>query len=344
MLRVESGRWLNVAILVLCFTVLGFGLAYRFGGGLDAPAATLISGTQIGAAIGAAAGVIALIAFALNDSRRIEVARRLPHALVVQAERDPQLTDSLTLLAPGASVRGALLSVAFDTEGVSIYTGSTRPEQVLFVPAREVLEVSLGEPRKPTNTRGKTVPRMRVVVAAESGTVTLQFALRRLQGLGTGFETMTQAQVAAMVDLANNRRGGTASRGAATPYFAFSDDRLPGATAWSLLRAIRIYLWVFGVLLIAGLAALFALILVEDNVVIVLGAFLLGMVLIYAPVGIMRRMMERARKRERAAGYTTLNGLDLDLRQLQPLTGRMIRAAGAPPLSNDEFRRALSMA
>jgi hypothetical protein len=343
-LRVEPGRWLSVAVIVLSSTVLGFCMVYRFGGGLDAPAHALLQGTQIGLGVGLVAGAIALLVFAVNDSRRIAVARRLPHALVVQAVKDRPLVQALTRLQPGLGVPGTSVSVAFDTEGVSFWAGSRNPVRILFIPARDVLDVALGEPLQPDSTRGKTEARMKVVVQAQPDPVEVQFVLPRVQGFGTGFENLKQAQVAATVVEANHRRGGTVSRGTRESHFAFADDRVPGVTAWSVLRGIRMYIGVFLALLMISLVGVVALIAADVAAALVVGAFVVSVAVSYAPVWILRRVLERARRRERAAGYTTLNGLDLDLRQLHPRTGRALRQAGAPQLSADEFRRELSMA
>lgn len=342
--RVEPGRWLNVAVVVLSFTALGPALAYRFGGGQQVSGETLVLGAQIGGAVGIGAGLIALLVFAVNDSRRIAVAQRLPHAYVVQAEKNRSLVDALDQVQPGIRVQGTTVSVAFDTEGVSFWVGSGQPEGLLFVPASQVRDVTLGEPLKPANTRGKTVARLSVVIETPSGAVDVPMVLRRTQGIGTGFENMNQAQVAVAVRLANERRGGASSRGSSAPYFAFADDRVHGVTAWTLLRRVRLYVVVFIVLLHVSIFGLVWLFLQTDEVLLSLLAWIASVVVLYAPVKILRRALERARTRERAAGYTTLNGLDLDLRQLQPLTGRVIRTAGAPALSRDEFKRALSMA
>ena len=61
------------------------------------------------------------------------------------------------------------------------------------------------------------------------------------------------------------------------------------------------------------------------------GVIALGLVALSA------RMASAASARERAAGYTTLNGTDLDLEQRHPVTGAVIRAAGAPALLRREF-------
>ena len=54
-------------------------------------------------------------------------------------------------------------------------------------------------------------------------------------------------------------------------------------------------------------------------------------------IALSARMTSAASARERAAGYTTLNGTELDLEQRHPVTGAVIRAAGAPALLRREF-------
>lgn len=56
---------------------------------------------------------------------------------------------------------------------------------------------------------------------------------------------------------------------------------------------------------------------------------------------ITRFQLELAIARERQAGYTTLNGADLELQQRHPRTGAVIRSAFEPALTKKEFAAAL---
>jgi hypothetical protein len=50
----------------------------------------------------------------------------------------------------------------------------------------------------------------------------------------------------------------------------------------------------------------------------------------------------QATKRERAAGYTTLNGRELDLEQRHPHTGQVIRKANAKAIPTEKFNELLA--
>jgi hypothetical protein len=56
---------------------------------------------------------------------------------------------------------------------------------------------------------------------------------------------------------------------------------------------------------------------------------------------ITRFQLELAIARERLAGFTTLNGADLELEQRHPHTGKVIREADEPALTKTEFATAL---
>ena len=91
-------------------------------------------------------------------------------------------------------------------------------------------------------------------------------------------------------------------------------------------------------LVIFVVAAIVSGALLADSNQPALGAVLAGTGIISAVIGFLGVHSERvAMRRERAHGYTTLNGRELHVTQRHPTTGKILRAPGAMPLSDNVF-------
>jgi hypothetical protein len=89
----------------------------------------------------------------------------------------------------------------------------------------------------------------------------------------------------------------------------------------------------------AGVLAILSILLKWPSIV---SNILVPIALVLFVLAIVGRTMERrAMKRERDAGYTTLNGTELDLEQRHPRTGEVIRRANAAAIPIQKFKEML---
>jgi hypothetical protein len=98
----------------------------------------------------------------------------------------------------------------------------------------------------------------------------------------------------------------------------------------SAFELSRRALWAVGLWLVVSLSASFAVIAFAPTSKVVAPLVLLGL-------GVVPLAMHRARRRreaeELAKGYTTLPGDHINVDQVHPFTGQLIRAAGEPLLT-----------
>lgn len=327
--RIEPRRWLFLLAVLLLPIGVGLAVPYRAMGGADAPASAYATGAAIGAAVGILSAVVAFVLFARNDTRRIVVARQYPHAVVVQARVDAELRAAL-----GQDLPGTLVTVAFDTEGVVFFTGTAHPARVAYFPARDVLSIGAGSAIPAPNARTQATARLRVKTTRGD----LQFAVDRLPHLGSTRYVLSEGEVLQLVERIN-RTGRTT---ATTPHTSYIDQRVPGQTAWQAQRALRIGLAV-GMLLLVVVLGITGYLIATDRDEYGIGPFLAYVALYVVVFQLLQRALLRAKRRERAAGYTTLNHESFDLTQLHPQTGSLVRPAGGVPLSAEEFKRRLAM-
>lgn len=343
MQRIESRRRFSLVLLVLLFAGVGPALVYRSTRLHTSPPEHYVVGLVLGAAAGIVLAVILYAYYARHDIRRLEVARQRPHAHVIQAKVDPGLVQALQQVSPGLALSGAFVTVAFEPEGVSFWTGSTKPERVILIPARDVIEVTVGESLRVATSRSPAVGRMKVVAKTASGRVDILFGVDHIPVIGTVGNAMSTRGVAQVVDEANTARGAARSSlpGAGTTTSTGPDLRVPGRTAYAALRNTMrgwiVILVIMGILLVA----LFTLIGAkdEDGQTLVILLF----ILLVPAMLVIQRLVKGPNRRERAAGYTTLNHDNFDLQQLHPYTGQVIRKAGGLPISKEEFARLLVM-
>jgi hypothetical protein len=339
--KVDPRRWWNVLTVTVVTAFGGVVIGLRFArlesGSLSVP--VLLIAAAVGAGVGLVFGTIVLAVIGRNDSTRFEVSRQLPHALVAQARKDTEVFRELRRIIPSARVNSSTFTVAFDRDGISFWTGS-KPERFAFIPARDVREVSVGEPFRPSTFGAIPYSRLKVSVDTPSDTVDLAFALEFIPGPGSSRFNLNEAEIAVIAHKADaivgTRRSGSTSTTQSTGAMTLS----PGTTAWEAARHARIATFAYFLLAIPLFVAVFALARGEG----VSGAFPLLLIAIVVIQGTNFALMWKATRsstRERAAGYTTLNAADLDLPQLNPHTGRVIRPAGGLALSKDEFKRQL---
>ncbi|TAL44765.1 MAG: hypothetical protein EPN91_03725 [Salinibacterium sp.] len=114
-----------------------------------------------------------------------------------------------------------------------------------------------------------------------------------------------------------------------------------GRTAWSA-RQIGFVSHSTKLLVAEGIAA-FAILTLLLHWNPLIARILLPLSVLLALFAVIARTMERrATKRERAAGYTTLNGLELDVEQRHPRTGQVIRKANAKAIPREKFNEILA--
>jgi hypothetical protein len=317
--------------------VIGLRFARLESGSLSVP--VLLIAAAVGVGVGLVFGTIVLAVLGRNDSRRFEVSRLLPHALVVNGRKDDPFVYELHRIVSTAAVSSSVFTVAFDREGISLWSGS-KPERFAFIPARDVREVSVGEPFRPSTFGAIPYSRLKVSVDTPSDTVDLAFAVEFLPGPGSSRFNLNDAEVAAVAHEADAIVGSRRLASASSTQTTLAMTPVAGITAWAAARRVRIASIAHLLLGIPIFIAVLAIVRGESTS----GLFPLLLVLIVAIQGtrlLLARSAIRATARERAAGYTTLNGVDLDLPQLNPHTGRVIRPAGGLALSKDEFKRQL---
>jgi hypothetical protein len=292
------------------------------------------------AGVGFLFGMLVLTYHSRNDARRFEVSRQLPNALVVQGRKDAPFLQGLGRIAPMATVTSSLFAVAFDRDGISLWKGSSNPERFTFIPASDVREVSLGEPFRPSTFGSTPYSRLKLLVNTPDGVVDLEFAVEHIPGFGIARFNLNEAEIAVMANDGGTIVSGRRPDSASMTQSASVMTLIPGTTAWAATRRSRIATWAYFLLAIPLLVAIFAIARGDG----VSGAFPLLIIAIFVIQGtnfLFAWMGNRISTRERAAGYTTLNAVDLDLPQVNPRSGQVIRPAGGLALSKDEFKRQL---
>jgi hypothetical protein len=327
--------WVLIKIVPFC---AGMGAIMVARAGRDGPfsIASVATGAGLGAVVaGLLVGIPLLLVYRGQDSRRRFVAGQLPGALVIQARTDGPFLRAMSILVPGATLKGSLATVAFERSGVSIWMGTGVGGPVLSVPARDVVEVSVGTPYRPPTYRAATYARMRVIVRATDSVVDLDFGVEHIPGPASSRFTKTDGELVELVRLATELVGirAKAPRGDAREL-----TRVPGVTGWAAMRLARVGMFA-APMVVLPLAAW--LIVGRGSPGAVFPMFAVVVVALAFQL-VTAQVASRAVSRERIAGYTTLNGAHLDLPQLHPHNGRVVRAAGDAPISNDEFKRVLA--
>lgn len=338
--QVDPRRWL-VLLIMGPLLVGAFGVFFgRFLGDELGLQQSLLTGVAVGLA---ATSIFALMYFrhvGKYDARRFAVAHQRPHALVLQARNEKEFLQALRALEPRANVKGYLATVAIEPEGVSVWSGFGLPERVLLIAPADVISISVGSPFAPTSYGEVPYARLAVEVRAQAGLVQLMFGVEHVPGFGSNRFTKNDAEVAELAQLARDVLGRRATA-PATSRLVMS--QVPGRSAWLLARFARFIMFGYAVLLVPTLINVWSTV-TTNKTSPAFGLLVLCLLCLSATQFLLRRSAARAMLAERAAGYTTLNGVELDLPQLNPHTGRVIRQPGELALSADEFRRELNSA
>jgi hypothetical protein len=323
-MRMLPQRWIGVLISVVGGAILGFTTARRLsvGWSLD-----LLGWSFVGAlGLGVLVFLLSLVQLG-GDSRLAQLRARFSESVVVQTYPTDSLAEQLHSLGPWLVRDPATLMVTatlvIDELGVGVWGGSRAPYCVAFVPWASVTAFGTG----PTESDKGTL----MIETAEGARLVTSLEQTDRYRLGTG--EVQQAELAEIVGRVNAMRGVARGGVAASPSLVMTSGLEPGTTAWAARRVSALARPpVVAVVFLCGLIG---------GALVALGASAPGQLLIAVSFAataigfIGLRVERRARRRERAAGYTTLNGLELDLTQRHPRTGGILRAAGQRPLSRE---------
>jgi len=343
MFRVLPERWWGMVVLTVLAALVAGSISGRYKGlttFLETGDPGILRATALGASIGLGLGVIALLAQVGSDTRHLVLAERFPEAIVVSGWRIERETfeamQALSLRRTSPPEGVTTFGVVFDVDAVSIYFGARDPRLFSRIPWSDVEALAVGDLYKGSAVKATvSVHRLHLVVRGPWGLVDIPFGVSLL-GSKNVFRSAfhDERELTELVASVNQLRRIAPSRGASSALFGKA--LLPGATAWSLSRinvdAARLVIWALSI----PVAALAGVGLV--GVSLVAGSIILLSQLV---LFVLRRAARRAVRRERDAGYTTLNGVQLDREQRHPKTGRVIRQAGAPPLTASQFADAL---
>ena len=333
MLRVEPRRWRMVLQTTLLFGIVGAFIVVRTVRPSIESQGALLAGFAVGALAGALFGFVLLYYFARIDTLGFEVAKLQPHALVMLAMKDRDLAASLSAVLRRTPRVTQFTTVAFDRDGLSLWKGVRVPERVALIPTKSIIAVRLGDSVSP-GWRAPVQHRLSVHIQLSESAKQLRFAVSSISPLGTAVAA-SEGDLAELVRKATDALGVLPPANRVTTGTMGANTLQPGVTAWAAARWLRRLATAVpvlgGLVVVAALSPLFSGGRVAVWAVFILiplqAAYLLG---VYVSA--------RATKRERAAGYTTLNRVELDLPQLHPRTGAVLREASALPLSEQRFK------
>lgn len=326
--RLQPERWTSLLIPFAVVSVMISIFLWR--AFADRPWLAVVAGLGAGVAF----ALLVILMIVGHDTRLMVLREQNPDAVVVNVRRDPQLMGSLAAARDGvldtAGV-GWVLSMVVDRDGVTFYKGNGRPEPLIALPWSSIGAIEPGSVLARGEWGSSGYERLSLVPSGESSG-RIEFGVERLSPLTTSVGTMSEADLVLLAVRMNEQRG---RRTVTSPSGALKGLD-PGPTAWSLTRLgpvpVSAIGWVAQGIFVIGLAT----VVVRGPLVITVVASAVAVALI--AVMILRlRVANKAAEREKAAGYTTLNGVNLSLEQRHPLTGVVIRGAGAPALGKQEF-------
>lgn len=345
MYRVLPQRWTIVPVFAAFGAVFGFGWSAR-DGGVPALASSgdlrIFGAVAILGSVGLILGLLAVMVSIPADSRQLALQDRFPDAIVVQGWKSTGTANALIELDEWRVEPHDIASTfaaVFDRENVSVYFGSKEPVLFARIPWSSVSSFELGHFQQGGRFSGQlALQNLKISVARDTMNVDLEFAVARIQGF-VGFKgtTLDEAELVEVIAAVNDLRSGATSRPQQSSYVSRPLEVRP--TAWGLTRftATPVMFVVSLILIIPVMAVIFT-----GNIHVlppVAAVAIIGQLGFYAVLF----LAYRANKREAAAGYTTLNRAHLNREQRHPRTGRVLRAAGAPPLTKEQFREALAL-
>ena len=329
MLRVEPRRW---PIILLSTVTFWYIAGLTMVSALPAISSSGALGVAIGAtaALGVTGAFFLWLHFARQDSLRRDVERLNPHALVLLVRPDKQTVATLAWPLRARIREHSPLAIAFDSEGMSLWVGGKVPSRRVAFGTASVVSVSPAE-----------MPTRSLVLPPRAG-LRVELQVKERHELffsvdGASFLGITGPAGAIELTALASKASQLLAVATAPPATTTADPiptLLPGRTAWALDRTVmRVVIIVTAILIAAAIAR----IVLTGRLGWVFVAFLLVQLILSAA----RALVQRYTKMEQGAGYTTLNGVELHFPQLHPRTGALLRVAGAPPLTKQQFRDAL---
>lgn len=323
-LRAHRYRWWYVPGAIACGAFFGLGLRVSGSVGRFAAqprswpdSAELLSSIGVGAVLGALSGLLIVLGYALRDSGVLAVRRAHPNAVVFHARWE--------LTGPPATRQRAWFPVAFDDVGMRIYSEAVAPGEVALIDWSQISEVSVGEPFVSKSRYSYSHDCLAVSVVRDGEILTMQLGVQ----LGAR-PFATAREIAQLAQRIDDVRDGIL-RVDSRP----SPPLVAGITAFNASHIAT---------LVAALAALFAVALgglaLLLDATVSRGAAWLAVSAISLPMiaaAVAHAIARRASRNERRAGYTTRNGVYLDLAQRHPGTGEVIRRAGSPAIDQRDF-------
>lgn len=235
--------------------------------------------------------------------------------------------------------------VTISPEGVMVWSGGLSPRLLETISADRVLSIDLGSYTERPEYRQPSLPRFKVTVSQlqESAAmpVDLQFGITKMTTGPFIARYLDEPGLQELVVQAREAlRGGDPSAVVAPSAQSFTPrpgQLEPGTTAFraSHLGPVPVSRVITGIWIVAAAVFLFAV--YRENlelVVVVIGVQVVA-------IGALLWRQSRAEAREVAAGYTTLNGRNLQREQRHPVTGMVIRDAGGTAIPPERFRELL---
>jgi hypothetical protein len=326
--RLQPERWTSLLIPFAVVSVMISILLWR--AFADRPWLAVVAGLGAGVAF----ALLVTLMIVGHDTRLMVLREQNPDAVVVNVRRDPQLMRSLAAAREGVldtTGVGWVFSMVVDRDGVTFYKGNGRPEPVIALPWSSIGAIEPGSVLARGEWGSSGYERLALVPSGESSG-RIEFGVERLSPLTTSVGTMSEADLVQLAVRINEQRGLSSI---ASPSGALKGLE-SGPTAWSLTRLgplpVSALGWVAQGIFLIG----FVTVAVRGPLVVTLVTVAVSLALILL-MFLRLRVAKTAAEREKAAGYTTLNGVNLAVEQRHPLTGVVIRAAGAPALSKQEF-------
>lgn len=332
--RLRSERWPIAIGFGLVFGLIVLGTAGRLSE--NVPLAVML---PIGIGVALLVALLFLLAFIRDDTRALLLAARNPDAVVVNVRTDGaflvDLTEGLGRILAVNRV-GSLVTLVAGRDGLSFSSGFRSPTEIVSIPWTAVGEISLGQSFKPDGWGAVEYSRLRVqLLGDQPGSVS--FGVERINRIPSSVMNRDEADLLDLATQINAQRGRAPA--ARTQGAHKGLDVTP--TAWSLTRIGPVSL---GALLVVaqGIAVIgFIIARATSNLDILWWALAVYGILLV--IGLIRgRALLRASAAERRAAYTTMQRSHLDLEQRHPVTGVVIRAAGAPALTKQEFAALLA--
>jgi hypothetical protein len=332
------------------FVVLSTGFLLLRGGTEGLPLAAVIS---LAIAVPLDAYILALRWRA--DARFDAVKELWPHGYLVEGLKCDPTTAALFSVGgatASASIRGGFVA-AFDSDGVRFYAGARRAAEFLRVRWSDVEAIDTATVTVPNNRQATALT---LTVAHDNESTVLPIVIKATRGM-SGFRYSSGAETLAHLKAIRSLRGALpeaphnathteAPRTQARTEPPSIDETLnrrdlaPGISSVGMARAALV---AFAVGALAFLAMLPFGILTWTHIWAVPTAIFLP--LLYVGLGgitVGRGVALFIPQRESAevrAGYTLSSQGDINVDQLDPKTGYVIRPAGHPALSREQERR-----